>query len=81
MKINFCLGHPIVLLTIQNSYQLPSTQLIILIIYMLCRQMYTVLCYLTQLLLSNAAQHVSSLYKAHLQGLFRWNYNSYIIGI
>jgi hypothetical protein len=40
-------------------------------IYILCRQMYTVLCYLTQLLLLNAAQHVSSLYKAHLQGLFR----------
>jgi hypothetical protein len=40
-----------------------------LIIYMLCRQMYTVLCYLTQFLL-NVAQHVSSLYKAHLQGLF-----------
>jgi hypothetical protein len=36
-------------------------------IYILCRQMYTVLCYLTQFLL-NAAQHVSSLYKAHLQG-------------
>jgi hypothetical protein len=42
--------------------------------------MYNVLCYLTQFLL-NDAQHVSSLYKAHLQGLFRWNYNSYIIGI
>jgi hypothetical protein len=27
------------------------------------------------------AQHVSSLYKAHIQGLFCWNYNSYIIGI
>jgi hypothetical protein len=39
-------------------------------IYMLYRQMYTVLCYLTQFLL-NVAQHVSSLYKAHLQGLFR----------
>jgi hypothetical protein len=38
--------------------------------YILCRQMYTVLCYLTQFLL-NAAQHVASLYKAHLQGLFR----------
>jgi hypothetical protein len=38
-------------------------------IYMLCRQMYTALCYLTQFLL-NAAQHVSSLYKALLQGLF-----------
>jgi hypothetical protein len=36
--------------------------------------------YLTQFLL-NAAQHVSNLYKAHLQGLFCWNYNSYIIGI
>jgi hypothetical protein len=35
-----------------------------LIIYILCRQLYTVLCYLTQFLL-NAAQHVSSLYKAH----------------
>jgi hypothetical protein len=35
--------------------------------YILCRQMYTVLCYLTQFLL-NAAQNVSSLYKAHLQG-------------
>jgi hypothetical protein len=35
---------------------------------MLCRQMYTVLCYLTQFLL-NAAQHVSSLYKAQLQEL------------
>jgi hypothetical protein len=33
------------------------------------------------ILLSNAAQNVSSLYKAHLQGLFCWNYNSYIIGI
>jgi hypothetical protein len=32
--------------------------------------MYTVLCYLTQFLLLNAAQHVSSLYKAHLQGSF-----------
>jgi hypothetical protein len=53
---------------------------LILRIYILCRQMYTVLCYLIQFLL-NAAQHVSSLYKAHLQGLFRWNYNSYIIGI
>jgi hypothetical protein len=42
----------------------------VVVIYMLCRQMYTVLCYLTQLLLLNAAQHVSSLYKAHLQGLF-----------
>jgi hypothetical protein len=42
----------------------------ILITYMLCRQKYTVLCYLTQFLL-NAAQHVSSLYKAQLQGLFR----------
>jgi hypothetical protein len=31
--------------------------------------MHTVLCYLTQFLL-NAAQHVSSLYKAHFQGLF-----------
>jgi hypothetical protein len=40
------------------------------IIYILCRQMYTVLCYLTQFLLLNAAQHVSSLYKAHLEGLF-----------
>jgi hypothetical protein len=39
------------------------------VIYMLCRQMYTVSCYLTQFLL-NAAKHVSSLYKAHLQGLF-----------
>jgi hypothetical protein len=51
-----------------------------LIIYILYRQMYTVLCYLTQFIL-NAAQHVSSLYNAHLQGLFRWNYNSCIIGI
>jgi hypothetical protein len=50
-------------------------------IYMLCRQMYTVLCYLTQFLLLNADQNVSRLYKAHLQGLFCWNYNSYIIGI
>jgi hypothetical protein len=33
-----------------------------------CTQFYVIL---TQLLLSNAAQHVSSLYKAHLQGLFR----------
>jgi hypothetical protein len=40
-------------------------------IYLLCRQMYTLLCYLTQFLLLNVAQHVSSLYTAHLQGLFR----------
>jgi hypothetical protein len=40
-----------------------------LFIYMLYRQMYTVLCYLTQFLL-NVAQHVSSLYKAHLRELF-----------
>jgi hypothetical protein len=54
---------------------------IFLVIYILYRQMYTVSCYLTQFLLLNAAQHVSSLHKAHLQQLFRWNYNSYIIGI
>jgi hypothetical protein len=40
-----------------------------ILVYILCRQMYTVLCYLPQFLL-NAAQHVSSLYKAHLQWLF-----------
>jgi hypothetical protein len=40
------------------------------VLYILCRQMYTVLCYLTQFVLLNAAQYVSSLYKAHLQGLF-----------
>jgi hypothetical protein len=44
---------------------------LIILVYILCRQMYTFLCYLTQFLLLNAAQHVSSLYKAHLQGLFR----------
>jgi hypothetical protein len=33
-------------------------------IYILRRQMYTFLCYVTQFLL-NAVQHVSSLYKAH----------------
>jgi hypothetical protein len=32
-------------------------------------------------ILLDVAQYVSSLYKAHLQGFFCWNYNSCIIGI
>jgi hypothetical protein len=65
----YCRGLVAIIIKLRRA-EIHEMIYIYIYIYMLCRQMYTVLCYLTQFLL-NVAQHVSSLYKAHLQGLFR----------